>query len=206
MSDEYTVRQTLTSRFGPATAERLIAGYQDTWIQASDLDNIKNLGLNVVRVPILLANLDNLDGTMRADADAFRKLDWLVRESAQRNLYLILDLHGAPGGSCPWHSCGQAGTNQLWTNRTYQDWTVQIWQRLAVHYQGNPTIAGYGLLNEPLLTDGDVEAAHQVAQKLASITPSIRRCGPSTRIISSSLKPFMIGRRPCRPPSMAGPM
>jgi len=140
-------------------------GYQDTWIQASDLDNIKNIGLNVVRVPIYWQVLMNPDGTMKSDAVAFRKLDWLVSQSAQRNLYVILDLHGTPGADCPWQSCGQAGSNQLWSNPTYQNWTVQIWQRLASHYNGNPTIAGYDLLNEPLLTNGGGESAQQVQQK-----------------------------------------
>lgn len=164
-SDEYTVRQKLTSRFGTATADSLTDGYQDTWIQASDLDNIKNIGLNVVRVPIYWQVLMNLDGTMKPDSVAFRKLDWLVSQSAQRNLYVILDLHGTPGADCPWQSCGQAGSNQLWSNSTYQNWTVQIWQRLASHYNGNPTIAGYDLLNEPLLTNGAGESSQQVQQK-----------------------------------------
>ena len=164
-SDEYTVRQTLTNRFGSATADSLTDGYQDTWIQASDLDNIKNIGLNVVRVPIYWQVLMNLDGSMKSDAVAFRKLDWLVSQSAQRNLYVILDLHGTPGADCPWQSCGQAGSNQLWSNSTYQNWTVQIWQRLASHYNGNPTIAGYDLLNEPLLTNGGGESSQQVQQK-----------------------------------------
>jgi hypothetical protein len=123
------------------------------------------MGLNVVRVPIYWQVLMNPDGTMKSDADAFGELDWLVSQSAQRNLYVILDLHGTPGADCPWQSCGQAGSNQLWSNSTYQNWTVQIWQRLASHYNGNPTIAGYDLLNEPLLTNGGGESAQQVQQK-----------------------------------------
>jgi len=164
-SDEYQVRQKLTGRFGATTASSLIDGYEDTWIQASDLDNIKNIGLNVVRVPIYWQVLMNLDGSMKPDSVAFRKLDWLVSQSAQRNLYVILDLHGTPGADCPWQSCGQAGSNQLWSNGTYQNWTVQIWQRLSSHYNGNPTVAGYDLLNEPLLTNGSGESAQQVQQK-----------------------------------------
>ncbi|KPL91945.1 cellulase family glycosylhydrolase [Herpetosiphon geysericola] len=165
IADEFNLRQALTSRFGSSTADSLIAGYQDTWIQASDLDTIKAMGLNMVRVPIHWLVLMNPNGTMKSDAEAFRKLDWLISESSKRNLYVMLDLHGAPGAACPWHSCGQTGTNQLWTNATYQNWTVQIWERLATRYRGNPTVAAYDLLNEPLLSNGEAETAQQIRQK-----------------------------------------
>lgn len=165
ISDDFTLRQALTARFGAAQADSLLNGYQDTWITAADLDNIKAVGVNTVRVPIHWLALMNENGTMKPDAVAFRKLDWLVSEAGARNLYVILDLHGAPGAACPWHSCGQTGTNQLWTNATYQNWTVQIWERLATRYRGNPTVAAYDLLNEPLVSNGEGENAAQVRQK-----------------------------------------
>jgi endoglucanase len=79
---------------------------------------------------------------------------------------VMLDFHGTPGAACPWHSCGQAGTNQLWTNGTYQTWTVQLWERIATRYRGNPTVAAYDLLNEPLVSMGAGETAAQVRQKM----------------------------------------
>jgi aryl-phospho-beta-D-glucosidase BglC (GH1 family) len=165
VSDQYNTYQVLTNRFGATTANSLLSGYHDNWIQASDLDNIKNMGMNVVRVPIYWEVLMNRDGSMKPDSQAFRELDWVVTQSAQRGIYVILDLHGTPGGDCPWQSCGITGSNQLWTNGTYQNWTVQIWQRLSAHYNGNATVAGYDLLNEPLLTTGAADNAAQVQQK-----------------------------------------
>jgi len=164
VSDEYSVRQTLTDRFGAATTDSLFAGYHDTWMQASDLDTIKAMGLNMVRVPIYWQVLMNPDGTMKPDSQAFREIDWVVSQSASRGLYVILDLHGTPGAACPWQSCGQAGANHLWTNATDQEWTMRLWQRLAAHYTGNPAVAGYDLLNEPLVTNGAPENATQVQQ------------------------------------------
>ncbi|MFC7442781.1 cellulase family glycosylhydrolase [Laceyella putida] len=165
-ADEYTVRQTLTSRFGESGAQSLLNSYQDTWIQASDLDNIKNLGMNAVRVPLYWEDFMYSNGTMKPDNITFRKLDWLVAEAGSRDIYVILDLHGAPGAACPWQSCGRENFNQLWTNATYQNWTVQIWERLATHYKGNPTVAAYDLLNEPLVTMGGAENAAQIQQKM----------------------------------------
>jgi endoglucanase len=163
--DQFTLTQTLWNRFGTDTNQSLQSGYQDTWIQASDLDNIKNMGLNLVRVPMYWEDFMNPDGSMKADSVSFRKLDWLVTQSAQRNIYVILDFHGIEGGDCPWQSCGIMNSNQLWVNSTFQDRTVQIWERLATHYNGNPTVAGYDLMNEPLLTSGAADSPAQVKQK-----------------------------------------
>lgn len=164
--DEYTIRRTLINRFGESGAQTLINGYQDAWIQASDLDNIKNMGMNVVRVPLYWEDFMYTNGTMKPDSVTFRKLDWLITEAGNRNLYVILDLHGAPGAACPWHSCGQENSNQMWTNATYQNWTVQIWERLATRYNNNPTVAAYDLLNEPLVTMRTGENAAQIKQKM----------------------------------------
>jgi aryl-phospho-beta-D-glucosidase BglC (GH1 family) len=163
--DQYTLTQTLWNRFGTDLNHSLQGGYHDVWIQASDLDNIKNMGLNAVRVPMYWEDFMNPDGSMKPDSISFRSLDWLVTESALRNIYVILDFHGIQGGDCPWQSCGITNSNQLWGNTTYQNRTVQIWERIATHYKGNPTIAAYDLMNEPLLTSGAAENASQVQQK-----------------------------------------
>ncbi|MFF2093906.1 cellulase family glycosylhydrolase [Paenibacillus sp. NPDC058174] len=163
--DQYTLTQTLWNRFGTDGNHNLQNSYQDIWIQASDLDNIKNMGLNSVRVPIYWEDFMNPDGTMKPDSISFRELNWLVAESAQRNIYVIIDFHGVQGGACPWHSCGISNSNQLWTNTTYQDRTVQIWERIATYYNGNPTIAAYDLLNEPLVSNGAAENAAQIKKK-----------------------------------------
>lgn len=193
VSDEYNTRRVLTNRFGAATAKSLIDGYHDTWIQASDLDNIKNMGMNVVRVPIYWQVLMNTDGTMKSDADAFRKLDWIVTQSSNRGMYVILDYHGSPGAHCPWQSCGQMGSNQLWSNATYQNWSVQIWQRLATRYNGNPAVAAYDLLNEPLLTFGAGENAAQVQQKMDfydRLYDAVRAIDPNHVIMIASFYSF----------------
>lgn len=146
--DEWTLRETLTSRFGEATKESLIKGYQDAWLQASDLDNIKNMGMNFVRVPILYLELMDKYGNWKSNA--WTKLDWLVSECSARGIYVLLDLHGTFGGQNTFDNCGQANSDpQLWKNTQYQDRTVALWQGIATHFKGNPAVAGYDLLNEP---------------------------------------------------------
>jgi len=148
LPDHYSVVQTLVNRsgFGVTTEESLIRTYQTTWIMTNDLDNIRALGMNLIRVPIMWTDLQRLDGTWRTDA--YDRLDWVVSNAWQRGIYTLLDLHGVPGGVAPTQSAGMSG-NAYWTNTAYQTQTTLIWSNLAAHYAGNPAVAGYDLMNEP---------------------------------------------------------
>lgn len=146
--DESTLRQTLIGRFGESTANSLIDTYQSAWITGSDLDNIKGLGMNMVRVPVYYRQLMDDSGSWRSDG--WNKLDWLISQCGQRNLYVIIDLHGAVGGQNKMDNCGRVNSDPLlWKNSSYQDMTVALWEGIADRYKSNPTVAGYDLLNEP---------------------------------------------------------
>jgi aryl-phospho-beta-D-glucosidase BglC (GH1 family) len=148
LPDDYSARQTLIDRFGAATADRLRSTYEDTWITAGDLDRIRDLGMNVVRLPFWYRTLQNEDGTWRDDA--FDRMDWLVSAAWDRGLYTILDFHGVPGGqSTEEHTGRKRATAEFWTSAADQQQTADIWKAIASHYQGNPAVAMYDLINEP---------------------------------------------------------
>lgn len=175
--DEWKLRQILTARFGESVKESLISGYQDNWIKASDLDNIKNLGFNFVRVPILYLQLMDMYGNWKSDP--WSKLDWLVSECAARGIYVLLDLHGTFGGQNMWDNCGEQNTDpQFWKNTVYQDRTVALWEGIARHYKGNPTIAGYDLLNEPDLLSGDAAARAKLNSIFNRLYQAVRAIDP----------------------------
>jgi len=150
-TDEWTLRNTLTAQFGAAECERLIGIHQDTWIKEWDLDQIKDMGLNMVRVPIYYLDLMTDNGSTWAwKADPWTRLDWLVSECAEREIYVLLDLHGAPGAQNKWDNSGRANSAPLLWGSTYnKDLTNEVWRGIAEHYNGNPWVAGYDLLNEP---------------------------------------------------------
>lgn len=111
MSDEYTVRNHLIRRFGETRTNQLIATFQDNWITEQDIQNIAEMNMNFVRVPVYWMNFALKDGTIRTDANSgFAKLDWLLEKCSQRGIYVLIDFHGAPGGANGWASSGQAGT------------------------------------------------------------------------------------------------
>ncbi len=149
--DTYTVMQTLNNRFGVATEQSLINSYQQNWITTTDLDNIQNLGFNLIRVPVWYGQFYDLNNISNSGwrSDAFNELDWVVSNAAQRGIYTIIDMHGVVGGQSKSDDTGRGGQNQYWTNSNNQGNTGWMWWQIANHYNGNSNVAGYDLINEP---------------------------------------------------------
>jgi len=162
-NDDYSLNNSMVSRFGTGTAQSIIATHQDTWFTSADLDKIQAGGMNFLRVPIGWNTFLNLDGTWKSNP--WTKIDWVINEASARGIYVLIDLHTVPGGGCPWGSCGRIGPNPngFWGSATFQDWVEDIWKAIATRYNGNPAVAGYDLINEPLIDYG--EDAADVAQK-----------------------------------------
>jgi endoglucanase len=138
---DFEVRGALAKRFDAETCDSLIGSYEDAWITAKDLDNIKALGLNVVRLTLGYDTIVNQDGSWRSDC--FDRLDWLVKNAWNRGIYTIIDFHAF----LPPDQDGSA--TGYFANSDRQNETVQIWTAIANHYKGNPAVAMYDLLNEP---------------------------------------------------------
>ena len=143
--DTLTTYQTLISRFGYDAAMALIKAYQDAWWQEKDFDNVKDLGFNMIRLPFAYFNLEDENGA----TVNFDKLDWFIDNCDERDIYVILDLHGAYGSqNGKDHSGDTSGTN-LFGNEENEQKTVALWKAVAARYKDRDIIAGYDLLNEP---------------------------------------------------------
>ncbi len=154
MNDDIHVRRSLINRFGEAGADSLIDYYCAMWITENDLDEIKQMGMNVVRVPIFWMEIMREDGTIKSNA--FRHLDWLVEQCTERGIYIILDLHCSPGGNDGYFTSGMAVSNDLWGSSYYQELTVKLWEAIAGHFKSEPAIACYDLLNESWSNDAQM--------------------------------------------------
>ena len=150
-NDTLDVMLKLKSRFGEPLEQSLISTYQNSWIQASDLDNIKNGGFNVIRVPVWWGQFYALSDQTPAGwrSDAFTYLDWLVSAAGSRGIYVIIDMHGAVGFQSSSDSTGAFNWNQYWGSQSDQGDTEYMWWQIANHYKGNSTVAAFDLLNEP---------------------------------------------------------
>lgn len=157
VSDDWSIRDILIKRFGKAQTNQLLEAYQNAYFQDYDLDRLLEMGVTVVRLPIYYRIFMEDSGkwilNSRKQID-FGPIDRVVNACADRGLYVILDLHGAPGGQSAGDHTGRAGINKLFepgsTGENYRKQTIKIWQELAKRYKNNPTVAAYDLLNEPI--------------------------------------------------------
>jgi len=159
--DQYGFESILTARFGSETRQRLMEVYRQNFITERDFPIIKSFGFNTVRVPFEYRLIEDDERPFQLRAHAFHWLDRAVRMAEDAGLYVILDLHGAPGRQSVDHTTGRRDRNRLWEDADCQARTVWLWQEIARHFRHSSTVAGFDLLNEPF---GDYRTAqHQPA-------------------------------------------
>ena len=139
--------------------EALLAIYYDCFFSKDDFRIIKEeLGLNCIRLPFYYLNILNEDLTRKEETEAFGYFDWFLSCAAQQGLYVILDLHGAPGSQNGYEHSGVTDQRcEFWDNETYVAAVIDLWDYVSDHYTNTEPalgkwIASYDLLNEP--TDG----------------------------------------------------
>lgn len=140
--------------FNEEQVDALFESYQDNWITEYDLDVIADMGCNVVRVPFWYRNFMSDDkGTWLSDnfdeISGFRRLDWVIAEAAERGMYVILDMHGVPGGQSFNHSTGGIGINKIYSDADCQEAMEKLWVAIAERYKDNTAVAAYDIMNEP---------------------------------------------------------
>lgn len=149
----YDTLEVFLGRFGEEKTAELVKAYEDNFITEEDISQIEKLGFNCVRVPFWYRNFMTEDLEWLAenhnDNGGFQKLDWLVSQCEKYGIYVILDMHGAPGGQSKNHCTGKAGRNELYENEDMMNAAVELWSAIAERYKNNKTVAAYDLLNEP---------------------------------------------------------
>ncbi len=146
-----TINELIVDLIGEDEAKKFWSGYRKNYITKTDIKEISALGFNHVRVPFHYNLFLSKDGQITGDEEGFKLLDNLIDWCGKYGLYVILDMHCAPGG--------QTGSNiddsirnqpRLWTDNSNKQKTIDIWRSIAKRYKDNTTVIGYDLLNEPL--------------------------------------------------------
>lgn len=148
------IRKLVALLAGEAYAKRFWPQFLDRYVTEADIQAIKADGYDSVRLPLDYALLmeDDVTETVFKE-DGFRRIDRCIELCKKHGLYVVLDLHCAPGG--------QTGANidnsydhvpRLFLDRPRQRQCIALWQKLAARYRDEPTVAMYDLLNEPIAT------------------------------------------------------
>ena len=136
--------------------DELLQHYYSCFFTEEDFRIIREeLGFNTIRLPFYYLNILNEDLSLKAEAEAFAYLDWFIANAAAQDLYVILDLHGAPGSQNGYEHSGAADQEaKLWESQEYRTATIRLWEAIARHYTVTRPdlgawIATYDLMNEP---------------------------------------------------------
>jgi aryl-phospho-beta-D-glucosidase BglC (GH1 family) len=163
----------VTELIGPQRAHEFWHTYRSNYITQPDIHFIKQCGFNSIRVPLHYKFFET------DDAEGFILLDRVIQWARQENLYIILDMHAAPGGQTGKNIDDSDGYPWLFSDASAQQHTIAIWQRLARHYRNSPTVLGYDLLNEPVPNYSKLEPLN------AAVEPFYKRLAAAIRQVDT---------------------
>ncbi|MGB4576896.1 MAG: cellulase family glycosylhydrolase [Paludibacter sp.] len=172
------IEKIVTNLIGYENAANFWKKYRQNYITEEDIKRIAELGFNSVR-PALNSKLFLTEGDNPVYVEeGFQLMDSLVSWCKKHNLYVIIDMHGAPGG--------QTGANiddssndipELFIHQKYQDQLVDLWIKIAKRYKDESIVAAFDLLNEPLPvgTGSADKYKHLLVPLYKRITSEIRK-------------------------------
>jgi len=151
---------------GEEEARRFWKTYRDNYITREDIRFIKQSGFNSVRVPFNY-RLFVSDGMVPGlDGPGYELLDRVVAWCRSEGLYVILDMHAAPGGQTGDNIDDSFGYPFLFESSESQELTINLWRKIAARYRNEPAVIGYDLLNEPIAHYFDVASLNPKLEPL----------------------------------------
>ena len=149
IADEFRLWRSLACRFSDAQVQELKDTFRSHWINEQDVVNLKKANMNMVRVPFFYQLLEDDHRAGEYKPDGWRWLDAVVGWCRKHGVYVLIDMHGAPGGQNDAGHSGVGMRHQLWTKPEWQDRTEAMWVAVAKRYADEPAVLGYDLMNEP---------------------------------------------------------
>jgi hypothetical protein len=114
--------------------------------------------------------------------NGFEIIDQLLDWCREEGLYVIFDMHDAPGGQTGDNIDDSYGYPWLMENENNKKQFCQIWKNIAQRYVNDTIVLGYDLINEPI--------AHYFTDKYAhlndSLEPLYKRCVDSIRLVDKN--------------------
>ncbi len=172
----------VTRLLGETSAAAFWDNFRAAFISEEDIAKIAGSGFDHVRLPINSRVVMTEQG-LPIEA-GFALIDQVIAWCRKHRLWVMLDLHGAPGG--------QTGTNiddspnnkpELFMEPRYWNQTLELWRLLATRYANETVVLGYDLLNEPLPNEWQDEYAAELSKLYQELTEVIRAVDTNHLII-----------------------
>ena len=176
---QYQLMGKIEELIGATDTDLFYESWRANHVTKVDIDSLKAWGFNSVRLPMHY----NLYTRPVEDEAIFGQHTWidtgfdltdsLIKWCKANDMYVILDLHAAPGGQGNDQGISDYDPTKpsLWESEPNRDKTVALWKKLAERYVDEPTVAGYDLINE---TNWNMTGNTPLRDLLYEITDSIR--------------------------------
>lgn len=176
---QHQIKAKIQALIGQAAMEEFYDAWLANHVTKNDIDSMASWGFNSIRLPMhynlytLPIENEPIPGQNTWIERGFVLTDSLLSWCAANHMYLILDLHAAPGGQghdlaiCD----GDTSKLSLWESLENRNKTVALWKKLASRYSNEEWIGGYDLINE---TNWDIPGNVALRSLYVQITDSIR--------------------------------
>lgn len=154
---QHDIRAYIQNLIGPASTDQFYKAWLNNHCTRQDIDSLAKWGFNSIRVPMhynlftLPIQSEPTPGANTWLDTGFALTDSLVKWCSANKMYVILDLHGAPGGQGHDASISDYDSSKpsLWESNDNKAKTIALWVKLASRYVNEPWVGGYDLINEP---------------------------------------------------------
>ena len=171
------IDQMFCEMVGPDFTAEFWKMFKDNYVTEKDIEFIASTGANTIRIPFhykLFTDEDYMGLT--SAQDGFKRLDDAIGWCRKYGLYVILDMHDAPGGQTGDNIDDSYGYPWLLESEASQKLFCDIWKKIAQYYKDEPVILAYDLINEPVAPYFDnVEDLNDLLEPLHKrVTAAIR--------------------------------
>ncbi|MPT33338.1 MAG: carbohydrate-binding protein, partial [Chryseobacterium sp.] len=154
---QFKIKEKIAEVAGEDGKNEFYKAYLKNGITKKDIDSLAKWGFNSIRLPMhynlytLPIEKEPVKGQNTWLEEGFKMTDDLLKWCEENKLYLILDLHAAPGGQGNDANISDNDKTKpnLWDSEENQKKTIALWKKLAERYKDKEWIAGYDMINEP---------------------------------------------------------
>ena len=156
IGQQYRIREHIEDVVGTAETERFYAEWLANHTTKADIDSMAAWGFNSIRLPMhynlytLPVEDEPIAGEQTWIDTGFAITDSLLAWCKANQMYLILDLHAAPGGQGNDLNIADRNPDKpsFWESEDNRLKTIALWRKLAERYANEEWIGGYDVLNE----------------------------------------------------------
>lgn len=156
IGQQYRIREHIEELVGTAETEHFYSEWLANHTTKADIDSMAAWGFNSIRLPMhynlytLPVEDEPVAGEQTWLETGFAMTDSLLAWCKANSLYLILDLHAAPGGQGNDLNISDRNPDKpsFWENENNRIKTIALWRKLAERYVDEEWIGGYDVLNE----------------------------------------------------------